>query len=1000
MASRYDELDASLELEQRLAADLRAALEPRGCEVVHLGSNGGERHAPGGKPDIEIRDHRNKRLILVEVTKRKGSAADGEFAAVTAHLDSAVAKREFEHYGMLYISPATSARMSMNFRDLFNRNRERDGKSGRIVALDFEATELILDRLIGSDPELYPSERLGVLLDRWEEAVDDARSRQLVQSAIFPEDHDLASELAEEAQEFDALRERELKKALERVEDKFRSHGITGNNANIGLVYLAFIRLYEERDQKRNGTPSRFTLDGFKKWREGLPTTTKKQYGNRLVEFLLHEMSEADELKEASLLQTASGQNFLHPKLTDVLVEELILPVFDDYDFHAGRVDILGAVFETLARRGDKDTRVGQFFTPQQVVDFCAEMVDIQSSDVALDPAVGTGRFLIAAMDRMLDDADRGAVPHQLTAQSIWQRQLLGTDIDEWVATIAKMNMFIHGDGKSGVISANGLTLGHFPLFPRAKTGIDGSIDIVLTNPPLGDTDYAVAESTWENIAGSLANTQRDAETKVRPEQFYDWLGVVSLETQEETQLQALKDKLEVVQQQGYELAASDSPRAKSALVRNKKKLGELNDRISSLRIQIAQGDITRHPRGRTMKGSALFIGAITQYLRAERLPGANVEWAGGRAAVVVDEAVLNTPDYADVRRFIRENFFVKAVISLSRDAFKYLAHTDAKTSVLYLIKKPSRSLIQREPIFYAHAERIGYNAVGKWVGNDLPQVLDFYRFFCREVLDSYQGRHLDAGRALQAAQALTGHSTAFFARPSGTIDGARMDFYNARFEQRRDELITKYGSPITFGDIFEVADRVSPEASRTGEYDFALATRTGTVAFKGRQSVAYSPKDLWVVQPGELVLSSIDLVNGAVAVANEEVGGLVMSKEMYSYRLKPRTDAVPEYVQILLRTTAAKEMLLGFATGTSNRTRLESAEKLLDFPLPPLPSLDEQEAKATAMRGAYELQRKATERLASLADEAQQIWGPPSDIYSESASDTAAPVVRARPLD
>ena len=90
MPSRYDDLDASTELEQALTVDLKGALEGRGCEVVHWGTNSGGRHSPGGKPDIEVRDPANGRLILVEVTKRKSSSADGEFIAVTDHLKKAI----------------------------------------------------------------------------------------------------------------------------------------------------------------------------------------------------------------------------------------------------------------------------------------------------------------------------------------------------------------------------------------------------------------------------------------------------------------------------------------------------------------------------------------------------------------------------------------------------------------------------------------------------------------------------------------------------------------------------------------------------------------------------------------------------------------------------------------------------------------------------------------------------------------------------------------------
>lgn len=990
MASRYDELDASLELEQRLSADLKSALEPRGCEVIHHGTNAGGRHAPGGKPDIEIRDHPNQRLILVEVTKRKGSAADGEFNAITDHLNRAVAAGGYSDYGMLYVSPATSARMSMNIRDLYNRTHERQGRGGRIVPVDFEAAQIMIDLWTKSDSRLYPSSRLGDLFSRWEDAVDDARTRQLIQATLFPEEDSLAEDLAQEAQEFDAERERALKKALLKVENDFRSHGITGNNANITLVYLAFIRLFEERRQRRTGQENRFTLEGFTAWKEAMPATHRRQYKNRMVEGLLHEIAEENDLKEAGLLQKVAGvPPHFHEKLTDALVEKMILPVFDNYDFHAGRIDVLGAVFETLARRSEKDTRVGQFFTPQQVVDFCADLVELKPTDVVLDPAVGTARFLIAAMNRMLDNADTLPAKRQEDVEaSIRQRQMLGTDIDGWVSTIAKMNMFIHGDGKSGIETVNGLVLGDTPVFRTNNTGLNSAADVILTNPPLGDTDHTVAAEAWRLTHGETRDLA----------EFYEWLGVVPLETIEETQLQELEAARAQVDSLIDEISEMDpKDRPRGALTRALQKRDSLAENILQLRTEIARGSITRRPKGRSLKGGALFLGAIASYLKNQRTPDAHIEWQGGRTALVVDEAILNTPEYGHIRAFIREHFFVKAVISLSRDAFKYLAHTDAKTSILYLIKKPNTELVQREPVFYAHAERVGYSAVGKWVGDDLPQIRVYYRVFQRAVEKAYRGHHLDSADALSSTHSIPGHGIAFFSRVHTGSPYDRLDFFDARFQQRRDELSSKYGKLITFGDIFEVAPRVEPEASRTGEYDFGVAMRTGIIAYKGRQSVAYAPSDLWTIHTGDLVLSSIDLVNGAVAVAGPEVQGLVMSKEMCAYRLRPGVHAVPEYVQILLRAKAAREMLLGFTTGTSNRTRLERPEQLLSFPLPPLPSMEEQEEQAQALRDSYAMQREAQNRLDELIGAAQTVWG--SHAGGESRDTRDLPVAPAREL-
>ena len=390
MASKYDDLDASTELEQQLAADLQAALSGRGCEVIHNGTNSGGRHAPGGKADIEVRDHPNSRLILVEVTRRKSSSADGEFIAVTDHLDKAIKAGGYSHYDVLYVSPATSARLSANFRDLWNRTREREHKEGRVVALDFEATEMLVTKLASAPSDLYPSSRFGELFARWDEAEDDSLARWLVQQTIFPEDFELGKELEEEIDEYSADRERQLKNQLEKIEDDLRDRGVVGDDANRVLIYLTFIRLYEDRRQRLEGKPSRFTVEGFESWQSNQPATVRNRYKDRMVEALLHEIAEDPDLTVASLLRDSKGRkSSLHDKVRDTFIVTRLLPVLDVYNFYAGRIDVLGAVFETLARRGEKDTRIGQFFTPQPIVDFCADMVPLKPRDLVL----GSGRW-------------------------------------------------------------------------------------------------------------------------------------------------------------------------------------------------------------------------------------------------------------------------------------------------------------------------------------------------------------------------------------------------------------------------------------------------------------------------------------------------------------------------------------------------------------------------------------------------------------------------------
>jgi type I restriction-modification system DNA methylase subunit len=988
MASKYDDLDASTELEQELAADLEKAFGPRGCTVVHHGANSGGTHSPGGKPDIELQDPHRRSLMLVEVTKRKSSAADNEFIAITDHLQRAIDAGGYDTYDMFYVSPATSPRMSTSLRDLWNRARERDGKPGRIVALDFAGMEMMLRKLWESDAALYPADRLSTLFSRWEEAVDDARARQLVQAALFPEDHGLALDLANEAAEVDADREKRLKKQLERIEDKLRDLGITGNDANVTLVHLTFIRLYEENRQRRTGKPNRFTREGFAKWREAVPEQLREKHPGRLVQVLLQEIAQDVDLKAAGLLRDGEGNvTQLKAEVTDARVDNLVLKVLDEYDFHAGRVDVLGAVFETLARRSEKDTRVGQFFTPQQVVDFCADLVRLRPNDLVLDPAVGTARFLIAAMKRMLANADESSLPLADAEASIRARQLMGTDIDDWVATIGKMNMFIHGDGKSNVRRVNGLALGDSPVFTGHPKGIEAKVDVVLTNPPLGDTSFLVAAENWADLAPGRRHGDQVA--------FLRRLGVVPVRPREERELAKWMAKIEESDGRIADLQSQPADAIKSKLASVYKTRNNRAKRVAECESAIAAGDLTWEPQGEDLKGGALFLGALAQYLTLDRESNAKLEWRGGHAAIVVDEAILNTPDYGAIRRFIREHFYVKAVISLSRDAFKYLAHTDAKTSVLYLTRKPQHGVLQREPIFFGHADRVGYSATGSWVGDDLPQLLLHYRAFQGAVTDAYSGAFLDPEVAMSAARDLPGYAKAFFARTDLGTGEHRLDFYDARFKQRVDELTAKHGALQTLADVLEVHRGASPEPSRSSVYSFAYVAREGEVRPKGASETDYPPTKLWTVTVGDLIVSGIDLVWGAVGIARDDTAGMVMSSEMHAYRVREGVDAVPEFIQLILRTKTANEMLWGLTTGTSNRTRLESAEQLLALPIPPLPTLAEQRRHAIELNDVLRLRREAAIRLTDAHDAVQQTWE--AESFPAGADPRELPLVDAQ---
>lgn len=971
MPSKYDGLDASRELEQKVFADLRLAFEPRGCTVVHHGSPTG--HAPGGKTDLAVIDSANKRLLHIEVTKRKGAAADGEFIAVTDHLEKAVAAGGYQDYCCFFVSPATSARMSANIRNLYNKDRARSGNAGRIIAVDFSGLEMLLSGLIEATPKLYPSARLGALFAHWSEAVDDVRTRHLIARTILGDDK-LVDALSDEMHKHDADREQRLKKAIEKLENSLRDHGITGNAANTTLIYLTFLRLYEEKQEAQgNGKrKNRFTAPGFTDWSEGLASQLRTPHQNHLIEVLLKEVAEDKDLKAAGLLQVTNGQkDRLHRNVTDELIYKLVLPVFDEYEFYGSSVDILGVVFETLAGRAEKDTRVGQFFTPQEVVNFCSELAELRPLDTVLDPAVGTARFLIAAMERMLRRAaEVPGIAAEKVEKAIRMTRLIGVDLDEWVSTIAKMNMYIHGDGKSNIVNVNGLVLGNRRVFGLFPAGLTGQIDVVLTNPPLGYTSFMVAAQHWADLSSSPpSEADRIA--------FLESLGTVPLKepiTKESRRLDSLVNALKRRNSEIDDLSSASpvntrklqqAKRARDAAIEEMKKLPAR-----------ASTDVVKVPEGEKLKGGALFLGAIASYLKATRLPDAPPESQGGRAVLVVDEAILNTDEYEQTRAFIRKSFFIKAVVSLGRDAFKYLAHTDAKTSILYLVRKPSEQILQREPIFFAHADNVGYSATGRWVGSELPAILQDVLAARSSIEGCYRGAAFNSNNCGKKLASLPGYHTRWYCRQDTGTGAERLDYHYARYLDLADALRASGETVVTLGDLIEPKTLLErPTPSPTNEYDCAVVQRVGVVSYKGRETMKYRSDDLWIVREGDITISGIDLVYGAAAVAGREVDGLVMSKEMFAYRVKEGMQVMPEYVAVLLRAEPVKAMILGRVSGTSNRLRVTEPQQILDVPVLAPPSLDEQERVVAMAREAADYRRRAVSRLADAARAIVERW-------------------------
>lgn len=937
------------DLERAVATDLAAALEKRGAVVRHLGG--------ASRPDIVVETPRFN--IVVEVASRVGADAASEHPAIREHRKLV----EFESgktTHLLFTCWASPPRLIREMRE-DNSARATAGHGARSLFLDLRSLQLVLSRLAETPADLFPVARWGEWFDRWEEIGDDLVALETLQQSVFSEDEPLREVVQALVERRTQLEQEALRRDVRKLEDLLRHRNVTRNDAMRVLVYVVFVKLFEEK-REAEGEENRFTSEGFVDYRtKRVSAKDRKKYEGRTLQHLIdNELSVDPEVERAKLLEHAT----LPRQINDDFVESDILPLLDKYRFRGTHLDALGAVFEALARRAEKDTRIGQFFTPEPIVRLAVDIARPGPTETVLDPAAGTGRFLTFSMEYMrAHAASVQGVPVAEVLRAIHSEKLLGTDADRWIVTIAKMNMYIHGDGKSNIIQENGLFLGDLPIFPPPVGTLLNRVDVCLTNPPLGEMDYQAYASDYE---------ERNAGETGGGEWLAERLPLLPGGYVEERTIADAEAKIAV-----WDSRYRDAIRDGNAAA-EKKALRYLQfhrERKAVANAALVSGGGSYSVAGRTAKGGALFLAAIKDYLKPSRDAGAVDEWRGGRVAIIVDEAILNTPEYAATRQFIRKYFFVKAVFSFFREAFWYQARTTAKTSLLYLYRKPDDTVVQREPTFYCHVEKIGFTRSGKPDESELPQALGSYLEFETAMQKSYRESYFDEKIAhdLLAELKLFSGVRLHWRRADAGSTG-RMDFAYIAAEHIKASLPP---DSLTLGDFVELVVR-HPTEDPLGIYAFATVDRkTGEVRPREVTDTAYGPNNLLVVRPGDIVLSGIDVVNGAVGFAGRDVADLVVSKEFYTLRVKRdrQEDVDPRFIALLLRTPRFRELISGTVTGTSNRTRIEDANALLSMPLPELPPLEEQREIAERATNGLALRRRGRREIESALSTADHVW-------------------------
>ena len=418
------------------------------------------------------------------------------------------------------------------------------------------------------------------------------------------------------------------------------------------LCKLIFVKTRDEKnDEREKGDPYEFQIK---------TNETAERLGRRI-----RALYDTERQREPDVFTETI-------KIDDGTLKNVVLHL-EGVNLSATDLDTKGVAFEQFMDgffKGD----FGQYFTPRNIIAFSIAMLDIQHDDTVMDPACGSGGFLLHALDHVRAKADAKFADFETDAGErekhfkFWhtfaEKRLYGIEINEEIARVAKMNMIVHDDGHTNIIGHDALE--PLPIIGKRNQGffdILGLYSATVRNSETGEDEEVIKRNETKGFSKIPTNPPFGAVVK---EELHSYL-------------------------KSYELSrfigkenAKDDDDAEDTTADSKAGTKSIKQRAS-------------------VKTEIIYCERVWQLLKP-----------GGQAAVVLPDGILTNSSLQGVRDWLLERFKLLAVVSLPQLAFAHFG-AGVKSSVVFLEKrKANECASDDEAIFMAMAENIGYDATGR----------------------------------------------------------------------------------------------------------------------------------------------------------------------------------------------------------------------------------------------------------------------------------------------
>jgi type I restriction enzyme M protein len=284
---------------------------------------------------------------------------------------------------------------------------------------------------------------------------------------------------------------------IKTIQDIMRQDaGVDGDAQRISqLVWMIFLKVFDDKEKEweledasyRSTIPEKYRYRNWASNKEGIT-------GDELLDFI-GEMFKT--LKNLKVSKNDDPRGFIIWEVFEdaynymksgTLIRQVINKL-NEIDFNKSEdKHLFNEVYEKILSDLQSAGNAGEYYTPRAVTQFIIDIVNPKLGEKVLDPACGTGGFLVSTLENMkrqiITDADLNEV----------QNDINGVEKKPLPHLLCTTNMILHGIEVPNIRHDNTLAR------PLADYGASDMVDVVVTNPPFGGIEEPGIEMNFPAV--------------------------------------------------------------------------------------------------------------------------------------------------------------------------------------------------------------------------------------------------------------------------------------------------------------------------------------------------------------------------------------------------------------------------------------------------------------------------------------------------------------------